>query len=381
MKINKKQKIIIRLTMFCIVVFLACNNFQNKKQLSSFNIQEFNTVTLAENNCEITTQNNTTTIDKYNGNADKIIIEKNMISGDTLKIDSKAFLECGNLTSILIDKSIANDEIKIENFEKNNKYEDKRYVEYKTIQQYSDSYNQYLNLSEEEKKNIEIIPDKYDIPISVLYTSSMEENYNVSKIEDNEMPQKFDLRDVIDIKVENQGTSSMCYAFASLTSVETNLSIMNNDNVDLSELHLASLTYSNAGGGFISADNRYYKEMLGPVYEGEWPNESGEVTAKRYVKETVSMPSINKSNDYTKEEINTARKVIKTHIMQYGSLYASIYSGIVKNDKGIYVLKSEYANYTDHAVSIIGWNDNFAKENFPIDNRPKEDGCPRSAVL
>ena len=258
MKINKKQKIIIRLTMFCIVVFLACNNFQNKKQLSSFNIQEFNTVTLAENNCEITTQNNTTTIDKYNGNADKIIIEKNMISGDTLKIDSKAFLECGNLTSILIDKSIANDEIKIENFEKNNKYEDKRYVEYKTIQQYSDSYNQYLNLSEEEKNKIGIIPNKYDIPINAIYTSSMQKNYNVSEIEEKQLPEKFDLRDVIDIKVENQASSPICYAYASLTSVETNLSIMNNDNVDLSEFHLASLTYSNAGGGFISADNRFY---------------------------------------------------------------------------------------------------------------------------
>ena len=309
MKINKKQEISILLIIFLIVGIFAYYNFQNKKQIASFNGEVSNIVILAENNCEITTENNKTILEKYNGNADKVIIEKNLISGDTLNIDSKAFLECGNLTSILIDKTIANEQIKIENFKKNNEYEHEKYVEYKTTQKYSEPYNQYLNLSEEEKNNIEIIPNKYDISINAIYTSSMQKNYNVSEIEDKQLPEKFDLRDAIDIKVENQASSSICYAYASLTSVETNLALVNNDNVDLSESHLASLTYGNAGGGFISSDNRYYKEKLGPVYEGEWSNGSEELTAKRYVKETVSMPSINKSNNYTQNEINTARKV------------------------------------------------------------------------
>ena len=188
---------------------------------ASFNGEVSNIVILAENNCEITTENNKTILEKYNGNADKVIIDKSVILGDTLSIDPKAFLECGNLSSILIDKTIANEKIKIENFEKKDEYIDEKYVEYKTTQQYSESYNQYLNLSEEEKNKIGIIPNKYDIPINAIYTSSMQKNYNVSEIEEKQLPEKFDLRDVIDIKVENQGTSPICYAFASLTAVYT----------------------------------------------------------------------------------------------------------------------------------------------------------------
>lgn len=45
------------------------------------------------------------------------------------------------------------------------------------------------------------------------------------------------------------------------------------------------------------------------------------------------MPTINKNKVYTSEEINTTRKVIKKHIMQYGSIYASVAgSGTIKKN-------------------------------------------------
>ena len=76
MKINKKQVISMLFIIFsCIVVFVY-NNYQNKRELTSFNAELLNTVTLAEDNCKTATENNITTIKKYNGNADKIIIEK-----------------------------------------------------------------------------------------------------------------------------------------------------------------------------------------------------------------------------------------------------------------------------------------------------------------
>ena len=139
---------------------------------------------------------------------------------------------------------------------------------------------------------------------------------------------------------------------------------------------MASFTYKNTGGTFVDANNKYYKERLGPIYEGEWSSNSSEtITAKRYVEETVNLPTINKNYSYTQKEIETARKVIKKHIMNYGSLYASIYSGIVENEEKIYVLNSKFANIPDHAVSIIGWDDNFSKDNFPVNIRPNTDGA------
>lgn len=254
--------------------------------------------------------------------------------------------------------------------------ENEQYIEDK--QEYSETYKRYLQLSEEEKNELEIIPEKYDIPMSVLYTRSMQEAYNINQINEIEIPESFDLRDRINIKVENQGSSPICYSFASLTSVETNLALIHNDYVDLSEGHLAVNTFGNAGGGFISADSKYYKDKIGPVYQGEWSSNNptnGEITAKRYVKKTTTLPTIDKSGIYNQEEIDTARRVIKKHIMEYGSLYASISSTLKKGDSNLYVLNAKFADFPDHAVSIIGWDDNFSKENFPISNRPGADGA------
>ena len=122
-------------------------------------------------------------------------------------------------------------------------------------------------------RETEIIPYKYDIPISALYTESMEENYKISSLEEEELPTSFDLRDYIDIKVEDQDNTGTCYAYASLTSVETNIALRHNENVDLSEVHLACLADNSIGygGSFIYADDSYYKKEIGPVYESDWP--------------------------------------------------------------------------------------------------------------
>ena len=61
--------------------------------------------------------------------------------------------------------------------------------------------------------------------------------------------------------------------------------------------------------------------------------------------------------------------------MQYGSLYASISSTIKKNEDGVYVLNAKFTDIQNHAVSIIGWDDNFSKDNFPLNNRPNSDGA------
>lgn len=377
-KNKKRKKIIVEIILIIslIVGVTLYNNFANNKVVENSAANEIYKVALSEENCNIKIDGNTSTIEKYNGNADTVVINKEDMPNDIVSIDSSAFLECGNLSKILIDKSIASENIEIENFEKNNDYEDEKYVEYINTQEYSESYKKYLELSEEEKDKAKIIPDKYEISMNVLNTESIEKNYSVSTINEAEIPESFDLRDKIDIKVENQGSLGICYAYACLTTVETNLALRQNDYVDLSEHHLAVSTYGLQSGMFVDANNKYYKDKIGPVYERDWPGDaSEEVTARRYVKETVSLPTINKGKAYTQEELKTIRNVIKTHIMKYGSLHASIASVMKQNENNVYVLKSEFADNVDHAVSIIGWDDNFSKENFPINNRPSSDGA------
>ena len=363
MKKRNKFIIVLLLTILIAVTVNVYNKFKVEK--------ETYIVTLNQSNCEIEVEDNVTTIQRYAGTADTIIIAKDELQADKIAINSNAFLECGNLDRILIDKEFATNDIKIENFKINSKYENNKYIEYENTQKVSSSYEQYIELSKEEKKQISVIPEKYDIPMSVLNSPNIVENYNVVE---SIIPESFDLRNNINIKVENQGNLGICYAFTSLTSVETNLALTHNDNVDLSEVHLAVNTYGlTAGGSFITEDNKYYKDKIGPVYQTDGLNDN--VPARRYVKKTVSLPTINKSYTYTQEEILAARKLAKTHIMQYGSLYASISSKIKKNEEGVYVLNAKFADIPDHAVSIIGWDDNFSKDNFPLNNRPESDGA------
>lgn len=460
MKKNKKWIKVVLAIIAVIVVVCFCierkanENYKIEEKLFASTLHEEtilaetsedDAVILTENDCKIITQFNEAIIKKYTGSASKIVINKNIVESNVVEIDSEAFSECYNLETILVDKEIIQNDLEIKDFEINEEYKNEEYVEYITTREYSDAYKTYLKLSEEEKNDLEVIPRKYDVPMNVLYSDKMQENYNVRGIEE-EIPENFDLRNIIDIEVDDQGDTKICYSYPSLNAIETNLALrgvptnstLNNKPyyVDFSEVHQAALSFGK-GGYFIAAGEdkhsqysryNYYgnKEnnipILGPVYESEWPVENllldtdkqddisklldrfvtegtlvsdkdedkadvakmdaalMQTKPKLYVKESVDMPSISKEEKYPQDiekvrELELARNTIKTHIMKYGALYASINDNyIVSKDGKQQVLNSNTTN-TGHSVSIIGWDDNFSKDNFPESYKPENDGA------
>ena len=80
---------------------------------------------------------------------------------------------------------------------------------------YSSQYEEWLQLSEEERKNT-VQPNKYTINIT-------EENIPKQqfiaqmRLLSTENNSQFDLRDKIEIKVKNQENTSECWAFAMTT--------------------------------------------------------------------------------------------------------------------------------------------------------------------
>ena len=120
---KNKNKVLILIISILITISLAFGvliYFNGKEQVItvSKNANETRTVPLTEKNCSIETEKHKATIKKYNGNAESVIIDENSIKSTNVEINKDAFLECGNLETILIDKALVSEDLEIENFEK-----------------------------------------------------------------------------------------------------------------------------------------------------------------------------------------------------------------------------------------------------------------------
>lgn len=284
---------------------------------------------------------------------------------------------------------------------------DKQNDDYKN---YSEAYKKYLELSDEEKSNIDVIPEKYDVPLDTIYenTTEVKEEAKLSNLFGlfakkyrvangaEELPEQFDLRDKINIYVRNQGNYGLCWDFTSIKCLETYLALHDYGEYDFSELHVDYLTSSEFGkvrelhgeGNFNEFIN-YYQSGYGPVLEEECPyykeyssdefEELFDLMPKVYVLETKGFPSIDKiNNSYSDEELKLFRDTIKKHIIENGSVYAFFNV----EDEGDYKERNLYSTYGEtlknpHAMSVIGWDDNYSKYNFKDQNgnSPKHDGA------
>ena len=285
---------------------------------------------------------------------------------------------------------------------------------------YSEVYKRYLELPEEEKAKLGVIPRKYNVPMDVLYEEQNTFQRAYSKIRsivglEEPLPESYilldqdtnndgtiDSKDVsvyryggIEMKVEEQDYSD-CWTFASLNTIETNLALNGYGDYDFSETHLdymESLSdrqyYKGRtlhSGGFFAEFKDYLKRKDGVVLNSEVPygttyDDPAEIDYLKSLKqranckEFVDMPTIDKySKTYSEEELLTFRNAVKKHLMENGALYASVDSEKIVEYKGKQVLNSK-STHADHAITIIGWDDEFPVENFPTSCKPQNKGA------
>ncbi len=271
--------------------------------------------------------------------------------------------------------------------------------------EYSEDFKNWQSLSSEEKLKT-IQPSTFVIPKTKLeLTNPINIVENLAATYES----KYDLRDIIksNVSVKNQEQTNGCWAFASLATLESNLAMRdykdgrNTSNIyDFSERHMiyaTSRTFldnkinengfsrepKDGGNAFIST--AYLTNGSGAVLESDMPFENNEdlidisnienKTVQTEVNDTVMFP-LYIGNEDTEE----LRNAMKNHIKNYGGIMASIHgaqldSDYYNNETGAIYCDDKYKCPSNHAVTIIGWDDNYATENFNETHRPKEKGA------
>lgn len=180
------------------------------------------------------------------------------------------------------------------------------------------------------------------------------------------LPYQYDYRKVARVPlIKDQGKWGTCWAFASLTALES--SMLPEERLDFSEDHMTlknSFNSSQNDGGTYNMAMAYLTSWQGPVLEKDDPYGDGVSPDGLKAVKHVQEIQIIKEKDFDK---------IKEMVLRYGGVQSSLYSLLTGANS-----RSEYYNEetnaycyigtekANHDVVIIGWDDNYPKENFNV---------------
>ena len=260
------------------------------------------------------------------------------------------------------------------------------FYENNSARQYNDTY---------EKSDFIVIADNY-----TFYRTNLDEDIVDS------LPSYYNLADYGMVgTVKSQGSGGNCWAFATISSLESAvlkaiyemnqsgviynypeyadiLELLNNGGnlselIDFSEENMKNLEalYSPYGwdmetnkGGYDDMGIAYLVSWLGPIYEAD----------DIYAPNGIFSPLLNslmhvQNVVYLKRDNSTDNDMIKRAIMDYGAVFSSIrmydenHRALFKSDSeiGYYMYYNGTNKTCDHAVSIVGWDDEISIPGAP----------------
>lgn len=177
------------------------------------------------------------------------------------------------------------------------------------------------------------------------------------------LPTTYDLRTTGKLTaIRNQGSCGACWAFAAIGSVESML--MAGENRDFSENNLKNthgFDWGHCSGGNGDMSMAYFARGSGPVNETDDPyNVSSNVspsglTLQKLLTQGVIIPPRSSATD---------NDGIKQAIMDYGAVQSSYYHDDIYYKAATAAYYHPTATSTNHAIDLVGWDDNFSSSNF-----------------
>lgn len=196
--------------------------------------------------------------------------------------------------------------------------------------------------------------------------------------------------------IKNQNPWGTCWSFTTMGAMESSLlSQEYYSDVDLSEYHLINYNYQSvvdplsgtAGdsvkykgsitqymdvGGAVSIAYHALANWMGAVDEDVAGYPTGKVemldhtTEKAYLQDIVHLQQM---YELYKGDVGA----VKTEIMNYGAVAASFYYDDVYFNENTAGYNNDVYDYSNHAILIVGWDDNYSKDNFL--SAPSVDGA------
>lgn len=215
-------------------------------------------------------------------------------------------------------------------------------------------------------------------------------------------PASYDLRTQNALTaVRNQNPFGTCWAFSAMASLESTLLKTGASILDFSEWHLAyfarnafsvnlpAFTKGNADygddstfdqGGNSSMSTALLSRGTGPVSEAACPYQN----TKPYSANTLpkgTEPSVAALREALYLGTAFDATTVKTALMSHGALATPIfwddacYRSSTHAYRRLNPTDTTHKNETNHLVNIVGWDDAYAKTNFPTGNQPTVDGA------